>query len=187
MNFRLFGIKFNISLVFALSLSLFLAFDKTKSFLPLFLSITIHELSHLLFLCYFGAKPKEINFDLGTINIKNNTILNRTEEIIVLLSGPLSNLFIFLCSDVIVNENFKNINLCLFIVNMLLIEGLDGGEIFKIILERFFKNKTVKLIMNILKAATIFMLLLLFVFGVYIGVVNYTLLLFSVYILIIDK
>ena len=88
MSFKLFGIKFKISYIFALSLTLFIAFDKSGIFLPLFIAILIHELSHLTVMCFFGAKPNEICLTVGTVNIKNNCILTLSEEISVLLAGP---------------------------------------------------------------------------------------------------
>ena len=188
MYFRLFGIKFKISVIFAISLSLFLAFDSSKSFLPLLISIFVHESSHIFFLCFFNAKPSEINLDMGTINIKNNTVLNSVEEIIVLFAGPLSNLILYLISDVLGNyNNFKNINLCLFFVNMLLVDGLDGGEMFKIVLYKNFSTKTIDKILNVVNIVNIIFVLLIFALGAHFGILNYTLLFFVFYLIVNNK
>lgn len=183
MSFKLLGIKINISYAFALSLALFIASDKSGNLLPLILAIIIHEFSHLLVMCFLRVKPKEIYLTMGTINIKNNHILTIGEEICVLLVGPLSNLILYLIFSCF-NTNFANINLILFIFNMLCIEGLDGGSIIKVILNNFFSSSLVKRIMLIIKIFNVIAFIFFFLFCLKNNFVNYTFLFFIIYILI---
>ena len=179
----MFSIEISISYVFALSLTLFIAFDKSGVFLPLAFSVAIHEFSHIMALCYFKAKPKEIKFSMGTINIVNRNVLNLSEEIIALLVGPLSNLLIFLIfMNLKTYENFANINLSLFILNILCVEGLDGGTIIKIVLNNLFEVIVAKNILFIIKTINLIAFIIFFIVCIKHNVVNYTFLFFIVYL-----
>lgn len=183
MSIKLFGIKFSISYAFALSLTIFVAFDKSGNLLPLILAILIHEVSHLLVMCYLNAKPDEIYLAMGTINIKNKHILTISEEICVLLAGPIANLILYLIFTCF-NTNFANINLILFIYNMLCIDGLDGGSILKAVLNNYLSVNFVKQIMLIIKMFNVACFIAFFLFCLKNNFANYTFLFFIVYILI---
>ncbi len=183
MSFRLLGIDFTISYIFALSLTLFIAFDKSGSFLPLVISVTVHELSHLLAMCFFRAKPNEISLSIGTINIKNNHLLTLSEEITTLLAGPLSNLIIYVVFSCFnLNKNFANINLILFIFNMLCVDGLDGGSILKAILNNYLSENFAKIILLIVKVLNLMAFITFFLFFLKHNIVNYTFLFFIIYL-----
>ena len=185
MSFKLFGVECKVSYVFVLSLTLFILFDKSGNFLPFVASVFIHELSHIIFMFFFGAKPKEISLSMGTINIKNNHILTLSEEITILLVGPLSNLFLYtIFSNFKLNENFANINLILFIMNILCVEGLDGGAILKAILNNFSNATITNRILFVIKILNLSAIFTFFLFCLKHNFINYTLLFFIFYILI---
>lgn len=183
MSFKIFGVVFNISYIFALSLTLFIAFDRSGNFIPLLISVFIHECSHLIVMCFLGAKPKEISLSMGTINIVNSKILTFGEEIVVLLAGPISNFILFILSYAH-NINFANINLILFVLNLLFVKGLDGGSILKLILEKYLSLKATNNIMKIIKIINIMLFITFFLFCLKQNIKNYTILFFVVYILI---
>ena len=134
-------------------------------------------------MCFLGAKPKEISLLMGTINIKNSKILTFGEEIVVLLAGPISNLIVYLFS-LAHNLNFSNTNLILFILNLLFIEGLDGGSILKLVLEKYLSLKTANNIMKIIKIINIGLFVAFFLFCLKQNIKNYTIIFFIIYILI---
>lgn len=185
MRFKLLGVNFTITYMFSLSLTLFIALDKSRIILPLIVSVLIHELSHLIVLTIFKSKPKEIILSLGTINIKNNATLSLKEEIIVLLAGPLANFFVFLlCYALDLNENFANINLILFVTNMFCIEGLDGGIIIACLIKKFFSTNIAKKIIFLIKILNILLFSLVFFLGFIKNYINVTLIFFIIYILL---
>ena len=110
-------------------------------FLISYLIMTIHELAHLLSAKCIGLKCSHITFYPFGLNLKlkNTIIYSLSDEIILYLSGPFSNILMALITlfagfknQYFVDFYFKNIALCL--VNILPIIPLDGGMVLKKIL-----------------------------------------------------
>ncbi len=106
-----------------------------------FLIMTIHELAHLLSAKFIGLKCSHITFYPFGLNLKlkNTIIYSLSDEIILYLSGPFSNILMALATlhigfrnQYFVDFYFKNI--ALFLINILPIIPLDGGMILKKIL-----------------------------------------------------
>lgn len=106
----------------------------------LFLSyfiIAVHELSHLLAAKFIGLRCSNITvYPFGlNLKLKNTIIYSLSDEIILYLSGPLSNILMALLSLIIgFKGDFYYKNLALFLINILPIIPLDGGMIIKKIL-----------------------------------------------------
>ena len=99
--------------------------------------ITIHELSHLLAAKFIGLSCSNITiYPFGlNLKLKNTIIYSLSDEIILYVSGPLSNILMALMSLIIgIKGDFYYKNLALFFINVLPIIPLDGGMIFKKIL-----------------------------------------------------
>ena len=96
MNFKLFGINFKISFVFTVFLAVFIATDKTGNIIPFLLATFFHELGHLICMALLKATPSEIILELGTIRIVEENIKTKNETLLILLSGPIINLILFL-------------------------------------------------------------------------------------------
>lgn len=135
MTFKAFGINFKISYIFSFALVIFIASDKTGNIIPFLLASFFHELGHLVCMKLLKAYPSEITLKLGTIQIVNKVITTNNETLLILLSGPVANLLLFL---IFINfesyKLFSIVNLALFLFNLLPIEGLDGGSILKLVL-----------------------------------------------------
>ena len=115
-----------------------------KEFLIIFSIVFIHELGHL-----FSAKI--FNWQLDKIMIypyggcvKFNEVINKSmfEEFIILISGPLMQIVLFLIVRLIFKNNlisirnyliFKNYHYTLLIFNLIPIYPLDGGKLVNII------------------------------------------------------
>lgn len=112
-----------------------------EDFVMSYIIMTIHELSHFVSAKLIGLKCSHITiYPFGlNLKLKNTIIYNLSDEIILYLSGPFSNILMALIVLVIGFRNeyyidFYYKNLALFLINMLPIIPLDGGMVIKKIL-----------------------------------------------------
>lgn len=184
MSFKLFGVLFEISYIFACALVLFIAYDKTGIIIPLFVSILIHEFAHYIFLKLFKCKVKKVKLLVGTLGIEYSENLKDSEKLISLAAGPFANIIVSLIALNFKNELYFSVNLILAFFNLLPIKGLDGGDILEIFLKRFLPKKTIEIIELII--AILFFIILLFAFLKYGKNLfsNYSLVLFLIYLIL---
>lgn len=180
MCFKIYNIYFEVDYIFLSLLIIYIAFDRTGIYLPLLLSVIIHEFSHILCLILFKCKFYSVKLNIGAITIKYNENISKPKKIISILMGPLSNLLISYIGFTLKNELLIYINLILAFYNFLPINGLDGGEIIKIVLSGVLNDK---LIENVLSALTIIVstaiLMTCFIFKIF----SVNVLLFCVYLI----
>lgn len=105
-----------------------------ESITDLLLYSTLHEAGHLLLLVLCGGKPDSLRFSYYGLALKYSTHLSAGKESIVLLAGPFVNLLLYLAVG---NE----INLLLFVLNMLPVYPIDFGRVI-----RLFSYKLSKLL-----------------------------------------
>lgn len=184
MTIRIFGVKIAISYFFMTALLICIANDKSGIFIPLLFSICLHESSHLLFLCLFGAEIKEISLVPGSVGIIHTELNTKGEKLISLFAGPLSNL---LASTVFYLFRFDKlfiINLLLSVLNLLPARGLDGGSIVYHFFEGKLAEDKINQILKLLSLTMFFIVAYIFVVLFLNKNLNYSLLLFSLYLLI---
>ena len=189
MNFKLFNciIKINFSFLLLLTLALYL---NKKNFLLLIISAVIHELSHIVAMLLFKIPIREINVSAFDFEIKKN-IEDTNKTFFVLIAGPICNLLIFLLfflfrSTIFFNDTFKIfffIILFLFLLNILPIYSLDGGQILY-----YFLTKKLDIVKSnkILDVLSFTFSLVLIALGVYILIksrYNYSLLFLGLYLM----
>lgn len=130
--FKVSGIPVSISLWFLLLLPL------TGFNLPFVISIFIavlgHELGHALTAqkLGYGSYGINIGFFAGTAQVDAN--MHPRDNIKVVAAGPLVNLVLFLLTINFGIPEFSNVNLFLFIFNILPVYPMDGGHLLKDIL-----------------------------------------------------
>ena len=184
MSFKLFGVLFEVSYIFACGVVLFIAYDKSGMFIPLLISVIIHELSHILFLRLFCCKIKSVKLIVGTVGIEYYENLKDSEKLISLFAGPFTNL---LCAIIFYNlklDLYFSVNLILSLLNFLPIKGLDGGDILEIILKRFIPKKIIEIIQ--FSFSVIFFITIFFAFIKY-GkdlISNCSIILFIIYLIL---
>lgn len=185
MIFKIFGIRFEISYLFTAALAIFIAADKTGNILIFLLAAMAHEVGHLLCMVILNAKPDEIVLNPGTIRIVKNSITTNNETLLILLSGPVINLMIFLiCINFQAVKLFAVINLVLFIFNLLPIEGLDGGSILKLALKLKHSEKYAEKVLFIITLFFASGLIFAFIYLVMNGRVNYSLPILFLYLIL---
>lgn len=108
--------------IFVLSIS---AIFNSKQMLLLLLFSALHEIGHLVALLFCKSFPNEIKFSYYGLAVKYDDDLPILKECIVLISGPAVNLILYLL--------FKDeINLILFLLNMLPVYPLDLGRVVRL-------------------------------------------------------
>lgn len=127
--FRVNGIPVSISLWFLLLLPL-TGFSLTI-FASVFVAVLIHELGHALTAQHLGYRTYGINIGLffGSASVDSN--MHTRDNMKVVAAGPLSNLLLVIIGSVLGLDQFVEINMFLFIFNILPIYPMDGGHLFK--------------------------------------------------------
>ena len=126
MVFKIFGVKIKIEYSFLLLISFLLAFG-AKDVLYVLLFASLHETGHLLLLYAVGGKAEKITLSYYGIGLIHKSRLGKMREIIFLCGGCAVNLLFSLLNVK------REINLPLFLMNILPIYPLDGGRILKLI------------------------------------------------------
>lgn len=159
MTLRLFGIKISISFLFVLMLCFLLIVDATGFMSLSLFAVLIHETGHLLAMHFVGCKPREINLQFLGLLIVGTPLTSPKQQFVVTFFGPFANivtfclfLALYFVSKLEVLLIFAAINLILALINLLPINGLDGGTLIFILLERFFGTKA-KIIYAIISLA----------------------------------
>ncbi len=191
MSFKIFGIKFVVSVPFAVMLAFLLLMDTTGLMSASLVAVTAHETGHLVAMKCVKCPPTEIKFGIGGVLIVGHSFSTFFENIIISLSGPLVNLLLFsllwglgALTNSFTLLTFSVVQLIVGAVNLLPVKGLDGGTVIKLLLLKFTKFN-VDLVCNIVSIVFACVMLVLG-FGVAVeNVSNPSLLLLSIYIIIL--
>jgi len=161
MSFNIFGIRFYVSYIFVSMLTLFSAIDKTETFIPMIISIAIHEFAHCFMLLMFNCRIKSVKLTIGAVGIEYITPPDKTAVIFSLLAGPIINLVVsFFCLYFRLDTLF-GVNLILGIINLLPIIGLDGGSIIDALLDGVISRKAILVLLTVTSGCSVSALLTL--------------------------
>lgn len=185
MNFSAFGIRFKISYFFTLAITIFIASDRTGNILSFLLATLVHEAGHLLCMMLFKAKPREIILTPGTVRIVNGSITTNNENLLILISGPITNLVFFI---IFINFSpfklFALVNLVLFFFNLMPIDGLDGGSILKLVLKMKHTETYAERVLFVITVVFAVGLIFVFVYFILNGTANYSIPILLLYLLL---
>lgn len=132
---------------------------KLETLFITYLIMLIHETAHLLAALWLGLRPSHFCLYAFGVNLKlkNSLVCSLADEVVLYLSGPLSNLLmagvsVFFFRRFFWYEDFywKNIILC--IINLLPILPLDGGVLLKNTLTRCIGNRKTVFLMRTVSA-----------------------------------
>lgn len=148
MNFRVSGIKIEVSFLFAAIIALLFITDKTGLFAPSFLACLIHETGHLAAMKAVKSQVKSISLKPAAVEITRSPCKSAKSIMIIQASGPLSNITVFAvflilsfsvhCETLLI---FAVINLAYGAFNLLPVKGLDGGNLLYTLVCRFHGAK----------------------------------------------
>lgn len=103
-------------------------------FLSIFVTVLVHELAHTAVAKKFNHYVEHVYLDLlnGAAAI-DTTYSPYNQTILIVAAGPLSNLVLFFIGSYLGLDIFAQVNMFLFIFNILPIYPMDGGRICKAI------------------------------------------------------
>lgn len=108
------------------------------------LALAAHEAAHLFSAVILNIKFDKVKITLFGFNLNadlDNICL--IKKVILFISGPVCNAFLYLGFRNTAYSNFADINIFLACINMIPIVPLDGGNICKTVLEIFLDLKSV--------------------------------------------
>lgn len=184
MKFVLFDITFEISYLFLTLITLFIAFDKTALFIPLSICVLLHELAHILVIYGCGSKILAVRLVPGRLGVEYSDIVPKKWGIAALMAGPLCNLIFAFCSYCFGDKVSYGINLLLCIYNLLPVKGLDGGAIIELLFSGFISQKIIRKLLTTLTLFTAVAVFVLFFILKELNIINYSLIIFSIYLII---
>lgn len=148
-------------------------------------SVILHECGHLIVAMLYHKAPRAIKLMPMGISIELAPASSYTEEILTCMAGPLMNLFYLFASSFFPSTLAPcvyRISLLLCLLNLLPLEGFDGGRILSALCSLFFSERVA---MELIQITTALCLSVLWVLSLYIffySGVNMTLLIFSAYL-----
>lgn len=176
MKFRLFNIEFEITFLFTALIAFVIAMNSPFNVLTTIFSSLFHEMGHLIMMFCSNNIPQSVRFEITGMNIirQPSMKISAKHEIFIAMGGPVANGLVLLISCVLLcfleNEKILTvgcINLILMTFNLLPIKSLDGGMALYYLLSRKFNPDFCG---KILKILSIFFVLLIYVWGVYVFV-----------------
>ena len=155
-------VKVEFSFFLMISFALLFGADKL---LYVLLFSSLHELGHIIAFRIFSKESCVLTVSYYGIGMKYKAVLSNFQESAFLLSGCIINLIF-----AVLNLH-RDINLSLFVLNILPIYPLDGGRLFKLIFG---------IHLNSFKCFSVLFLLSLIIYSVYTK--NITLIIICVYL-----
>ena len=129
----------SIKFSFLATVALLTLSETSASVFMSLMSCFLHETGHLLAMFLFGVKVKKIIlYGAGIKIIRGYSLKEKKKEFIILISGCLMNIIMFLLFFFLKGDSFKTfsvINLVTAIFNILPIKSLDGGAILLLLTE----------------------------------------------------
>lgn len=96
-----------------------------ESIVDLLIYSALHEFGHFFMLIICGGRPDSLRLSYYGLALKYSSQLSKAKESLVLLAGPLVNLLFYVLMK---NE----INLLLFVLNMLPVYPIDFGRVIRL-------------------------------------------------------
>lgn len=124
MRIKFFGFYLIVEYSFFLMLSFALLLG-AESIVDLLIYSALHEFGHFFMLIICGGRPDSLRLSYYGLALKYSSQLSKAKESLVLLAGPLVNLLFYVLMR---NE----INLLLFVLNMLPVYPIDFGRVIRL-------------------------------------------------------
>ena len=182
----------NIEITFIIILLLFFISPKVHKLLyyyyACYLFIVYHELGHMCIATIVGKKVKEFKITMAGVCIRLDKgmglVDSRILQILVYIAGPISNLVLAM---IFKNNNMIfDVNIFLFLINLLPIYPLDGYNILKCVLSSLFEIKKIYKILNEVSNTCVVMLFVTGIVQIFISN-NFSIVIFSIYLILLKN
>lgn len=164
--------------------------DRTGLFIPMLLSVFIHESGHLLLMWIFDCVPTEIKLIPGSVQICAPVCAGKP-TVLISLAGPIANIIVFAAvfvSSIMFRDDyyitFALVNLVYGIFNMLPLAGLDGGSALEELLIRKKGADFARRTLNVVTVCAAVFALSVAVFLSFIGKANYSAYILALYLVL---
>lgn len=191
MSIKILGTEIKISFLFVASVTTMIFIDKTGLVIPLLLAVFLHETAHLVMMKRYRVSPKEVLIIPGGIQIVNYHTIPRKIENKILLAGPLSNIIFFavflglyFVSKSILLLRFSAVQLVVFLFNLIVAKGLDGGSLFYSICADKFGENLAEIFLNVFSFLNALFVALVGVYYLINGSVNISIFILAIYIFV---
>ena len=175
----------SIKIHFYLFMSLAYAFmiGKLELFLICYISILLHEISHVITALILKVDVTEILLMPVGVSATYNENIPLKKEIIISLAGPIMSLIMAIFSK---DSLISNINFIIMILNLIPIYPLDGGRIQRIFFILKYKyKKGIKISQNISDLFIVLLFIFSIIFIIYLK--NFYLLIVVFYIYTLSR
>lgn len=185
MTVKLKNIKVTAAFPVFAAVTYFLSGEMQKNFLWAALFASVHECAHILAIRLYGEKIRNLTLGIMGIRIgKNRISLSYKQECVTAAAGPFVNLIMALVFFFLKKyDDFFvlpfNINLGLFLINMLPVKMLDGGRIIYNYALLITDEKTADKVILIFEIITEIILGAVLIISLAVGYVNTTFVFFS--------
>ncbi len=147
----------------------FIFYTNRALFIPLVLSIVLHELGHVFCALFIGAKIKRMHLSLHGAKIELEGNISYLQEILIALAGPFVGILASLLTfrSAALNEDIMTFCLAssaLSIFNLLPLANFDGGRVAKCLLCSLFSLSTAEHVMEIISFFALFFFWLISVY-----------------------
>ncbi|WP_411676674.1 peptidase M50 [Caproicibacter sp.] len=190
MNFTVGGCRVTFSYFFFALIALLLLFDRSGVAAAGLAAAALHESSHFGVMYAFGCLPETVRFTAFGIDIIRTSRPDRgyLRDAVVSLSGPAANLLAAVLFSVFQNSTARNLALAdftLFVFNSLPIEPLDGGQALYSLLCTHWEPDRAAATVQVISFLFLAPLSAIGFFVLFRSPGNFTLLLVSVYLMIL--
>lgn len=148
--------------ILLISIVLWAVIYKTYTPFIMLAVIGIHEVGHIVSSLLFKNGFKRISFQTGGFILSGNKSFGSyRSEAVIALCGPLLNIIFYLLSagsDAPLTKLFSDCSLAIAILNLLPVEGFDGGRLVSCILFGFLPHKASGVICDFFSFLALFFL-----------------------------
>ena len=156
LEFRLGGLSISVSFWFFAAIGFFVLHEHSVLFWYILMPVIIHEIGHMVALYLCGGGVRSVRFRMfGVIISRSGPYMSYTKEVLIAFAGAGANLIA--AGILYFTMTFPTMRALLMIAanisaavfSLLPISGLDGGDLLRLITERFggvdFAYKTSRL------------------------------------------
>lgn len=138
MAFKIGGVSIRVAFSFAAVLCILMIAFPFSAVMCILAAILLHELGHLLCAALFRVRPSALTLSVRGVGMTMDlSCLSGRRRALIALAGPAANLIFCAPAALLDFRTWMMANGVLALLNLLPVPGLDGGDVLRLILDRF--------------------------------------------------